>query len=534
MIRSLKLIFFQKKILHFTSFKIYHNLRIMKTRYIFLLFLLITSITACKRTVVSPNPPILSSEKELTGFIIESSLNKGFLSETITGIIQDSLIILNIPETTKVSSLIITFQYQGEGVFVGSEKQESDVTVIDLTEPVTYIVRAGDGSEREYKVEINWIPELETVVPQLFINTDEGVPITSKTDYVSAHLSIDGEGKYDNFEGPISIRGRGNTTWNMVKKPYRIKLNSNSSLLGLASGKSWILLANYLDESLMCNAVAFKTARLLNMPFTNHVVPVDVTLNGVYLGNYMFTEQKHAKKNRIDIGDDGLLIEMDINFDEDWEFESKDYGLPVMVQFPELEELSVSEAETQLAQIKSDFEEFESAVSDPLFPGNHYENYFDVESFVNYMIVYLLSDNKELNHPKSTYLYRMNGGKYTMGPVWDFDWGFGYNNSNKTHFNIINNQFFIDNMKGSDFFGRLFDDPETKALFKSKWKEFREGKYEKLVAYTTEYAGIIRESMTRDYAKWRRGSGDSDKELQRLLTWLNARAEYLDGLTAEW
>ena len=41
-----------------------------------------------------------------------------------------------------------------------------------------------------------------------------------------------------------SVRGRGNSTWLWYdKKPYRIKLDKKSQLLGMGEGKSFVLLA---------------------------------------------------------------------------------------------------------------------------------------------------------------------------------------------------------------------------------------------------------------------------------------------------
>src|SRR5690606_14498507 len=220
---------------------------------------------------------------------------------------------------------------------------------------------------------------------------------------------------------------RGNSTWGMPKKPYRLKLDNKASLLGLSAEKDWILLANYLDGTLMLNAVASKTAQLLEMPYTNTMIPVDVTLNGEYMGNYMFTEHKEVEKNRIDVTNGGILLELDTYFDEAWQFKSEHYELPVMIQYPELEDYLFEEATIERDRIMADFQILEDAVFDESFPNNNYLDYIDANALVNYLIVYNLTRNVEINHPKSTYLHKQKDGKYMMGPIWDFDWAFDYN-----------------------------------------------------------------------------------------------------------
>ena len=92
------------------------------------------------------------------------------------------------------------------------------------------------------------------------------------------------------------MKGRGNSTWGYPKKPYRLKLNKKAEICGLGKAKNYVLLANHLDPTLMLNSVAFKIGRLLELPFTNHAIPVDVVLNGIYKGSYLLTEQIEVKR----------------------------------------------------------------------------------------------------------------------------------------------------------------------------------------------------------------------------------------------
>ena len=56
---------------------------------------------------------------------------------------------------------------------------------------------------------------------------------------------------------PMKIRGHGNTSWNWPNKPYKMKFDEKAALLGLPAGKTWILLANYVDRTLSGTRLAF-------------------------------------------------------------------------------------------------------------------------------------------------------------------------------------------------------------------------------------------------------------------------------------
>ena len=78
--------------------------------------------------------------------------NNGELSTDITGVISNTVIILNLPSGTEVTSLAPSFTFLGREVRVGTEVQESGVTAHDFSSPVVYTVVAWSGVETEYIV----------------------------------------------------------------------------------------------------------------------------------------------------------------------------------------------------------------------------------------------------------------------------------------------------------------------------------------------------------------------------------------------
>lgn len=504
----------------------------MKRLSLYPILLSLLVIASCKKQEPADTR---SNLKDISVFKIEVSLNKGVLKEDISGVIKNDTITLTLPDYIDNSHLIVTFSTNGNSVFIGNVKQESGVTPNDFTKKINYTVKAENGSERSYAIFIKIkLPELKKGVPQLYIQTENSVPITSKDVYVKGSLKIEGMGVYENYEGTTKIKGRGNSTWDFPKKPYRIKLDVAASLLGLPADKDWILLANYLDPTLMLNAIAMRTGQLLNMPYTNNIIPVDVTLNGVYIGNYTFTEQKEVAPNRVDLEEGSVWLEMDANYDEDYKFISANYNLPVMVQYPELAGYTTLNAAAELAKIQTDFNAMEQLVASPSFPNNNYLDLIDAPSMVNYLIVYNLCQNEEINYPKSTYLYKHKGGKYMMGEIWDFDWAFDLEDD-LVYFNDYTKSLFWTGNKanaGSNFFSRFLTDPVIKKLYRERWTFFRTNKLPILLQYLDEYAVLISESQKRDLAKWEFGEVDFKGEVQKLRTWLQNRALYIDGYVA--
>lgn len=142
-------------------------------------------------------------------------------------------------------------------------------------------------------------------LPVVYINTDDGAEITSKTEYKSASMLIQGSQKYGdakkyNYDGTIQIKGRGNSTWSNPKKPYKIKLDTSTDIFGFGKNKHWVLLANYWEESLVRNTVANEIATEMGLVGTD-TTWVDVVMNGSYIGNYQFCEHIRIAESRVNI-----------------------------------------------------------------------------------------------------------------------------------------------------------------------------------------------------------------------------------------
>ena len=163
--------------------------------------------------------------------------------------------------------------------------------------------------------------------------------------------------------------------------------------------------------------VATKMAQILEIPYTNNVIPVDLTLNNFYRGTYLLTNKPGINAGSVDIDEkNSIMWELDTYFDEDYKFHSTYYNLPVMVADPDITDELFNEW-------KADFAEMEKAVYNV-----NSADYIDLDVYARYLLVYDLCQNVELQHPKSVKLYKTKGDgeKYIFGPIWDFDGAMGY------------------------------------------------------------------------------------------------------------
>ena len=182
--------------------------------------------------------------------------------------------------------MIPTFEFVGQRVIVDSTDIVSGETVLDFSKPVTMTVVGNNGIEKKYTIEIMAF----TGLPIVYINTENNQAITSKDDYVNATIKIVEDIRTraagDIWEDSVKIKGRGNSTWTLPKKPYKLKFNSKQSLLGEPKDKEWVLLANYTDKTSIRNELAFYMGRMSVLDYTCRTHFVDLVLNNV--GSYTF------------------------------------------------------------------------------------------------------------------------------------------------------------------------------------------------------------------------------------------------------
>ena len=383
------------------------------------------------------------------------------------------------------SKLVASFDSKGAKVYVNGVEQVSGETVNDYSKPVTFTVK----SKIEYSFTVQVI---HSGLPMVFIETNSTKEIPSKwEDWMKgADIKIYNPDWTVDYEGPTSIRGRGNSTWGYPKKPYALKLDSKGEILGMPKHKRWVLLANWMDRTLLRNSVSFELSSRSGLAYTPRGQFVEVFINGVHKGNYFLCEHIKVDENRVNIDeldedetDGGYIMELDVYYDEAYKFKSPVRNLPYMFKDPD----EVNDA--QFNFIKDYVSNLEDALyDDSRFASGEYMDYIDSESFADWWIVMELTGIWEPNHPKSTYMHKDKGGKLTMGPVWDFDW--------ETY--KISPRFRI---KDALYYKRLFEDQRFVTLVKERWSTLKPA-FETLPDHIRSEAEKIRGSESFNHELW--------------------------------
>ena len=400
---------------------------------------------------------------------------------------------------------------------------------------LTFIPAMAEGTEegRQY---------CSGTLPIMFIHSD--APVVNKEDYINATCYIDALGQ-DGFESmgsakspiPLMIKGRGNYTWKVFdKKPYRLKFKDNVRPLGMKENRHFALLAHTDDDlAFLRNTVGFELSRLIGMSYTPAQEPVEVVLNGDYIGLYMLTETIRIGKNRVEIKmqDDlatnpekitgGWLLEID-NYHEAGQIrlsDSKEESLKFTVHAPK--EMS----EKQHHYIYTFLNKTDKAVYSPNKSSRVWEDFIDMDTLARYYIVREITDDAE-SFRGSCFIHkeRKNGkedSKLIFGPVWDFGYSF-----QRGHDKFI----WQDPPYGAIWIGEIYKYNRFQDCLKNIWQNFLGMQYPKLNQAIDEFVERIRYAYESNAARWPQyytGPIDNRKQLMK-----HCLAEKVNFLTRQW
>ena len=246
--------------------------------------------------------------------------------------------------------------------------------------------------------------ESHSGLPQILVSTG-GTPVDRQ--FTGAAFCIDGQFLHG------SIRGRGNATWEYEKKPYKIRLDGEQPLFGMGKSTDWVLLAEYRDLSLMRTAFMFELARLAGLPYTLGYRHVELYLNDEYQGIYVLAECVQRSPSRIDIDDDGFIIEDD----QYWENEAVSFESTLDIHYTFKYPGPGNLDEGRLKSISAYICRMERS----LLAGDT-EEYLDLDSFSKW---YLVTELLGVYDPNIYYVLKSRGDKLMMGPVWDAESALG-------------------------------------------------------------------------------------------------------------
>ncbi|MCI9621911.1 MAG: hypothetical protein HFI23_01055 [Lachnospiraceae bacterium] len=463
---------------------------------------------------------------------------------------------------------------QGDKLVIeGKEIKDGDsLGGLSRNQEYEFALYHGDSLQNQGKVVVMQSAELAA----LFVDTESGdmEAINQDKEYEEGGtyslVAADGEKK---VSGELEyITGRGNSTWEWGKKPYRIKLQREEDLLDMGAGKSWELLANFYDGSYIRNKIVYDLADDIGLSYSPQSEFVDLYLNGYYAGLYQLSEKVEIGKERVNIADlskenkkrnnkvenydvfekenergvllerqpqditGGYLMEWDVDFryySASSSFVTKQ-GQTVMIKDP------AKSSQEEVAYIHQIVQGFEDALytEDGINPytGKSLGEYIDMESWAKKYLIEELSKNFD-GGISSQYFYKdsdLRGDSLLYaGPVWDYDGALG------------NGDWSVRRPEGMlvCYDMRIYDREKGDEVFRNRWfpelyrhKEFREeverqyqvslwpALYEMLETGIDHYWTTIETAAEMDQCRWE-GEPSSVQKVYRDT--LEEHAEYI-------
>ncbi|MGM9637742.1 MAG: CotH kinase family protein [Eubacteriales bacterium] len=419
---------------------------------------------------------------------------------------------------------------------------------------LTETTRKGDTSSDGVMTTIYAVFEPEYLeMPVINITTETGEDVDPRIGnqvYIGATLSLTNcPADYALTDVTMQMRGRGNFSWyDVPKKSYKLKLTESQNLLGLGEGKSksWCLIANHCDQSLLRNYLTYQLCRgLSGLDWAPDCTNVEVYLNGEYRGVYLLVESIKVDEHRVAISEDveagtdiGYLLQMTNNSDETYHFNSNGFNFDVKSDLS----ASSSLADQQLSYIRSYVNNCWTAVMGG--DQEEIEALMDLDSVIDSYLVEEFNKNLDVGYD-SFYLYKDSGGKLTFGPVWDFDLAFG--NSNEHGCELAEGLY-----TGIDYCNHYHSNEWYTYLMSYDW--FRERVAERwnsqevqtvfggISALATETAQKYYNSFCRNFKQWEIFGQQINRETWRITSlmsytehyqylaqWISDRFDWLNG-----
>jgi len=364
----------------------------------------------------------------------------------------------------------------------------------------------------------------------------------------------------------IEIRGSSGQWQNWPKKQYGFETcdslgdNRNVALLGMPAENDWILYPPYSDKSLIRNVLAYRFARDMGR-YATRTRFCELVLNDEYCGVYVLLEKIKRDKRRVNIaelqpddnsGDQltgGYIIKVDRTAgkeNEGWisPFSTNPFfsRMQYLFHYPKPGDIS----QAQQDYIENYITAFET-IMDQSDWKLYYQEYFDVDAFIDFWLINELTKNVD-SFSLSTFFYKNEDSKdkrLVMGPVWDFNLGFG----NVNYFDGQEIDGFILDRKVQMrdaipvWCQTLARDQEIRSLFTVRWQELRRSILapERMNSLIDSLTTVLDEAQARNFDRWPImgqyvwpnnyvGQSYSD-EIDYLKDWIQQHCEWIDKET---
>lgn len=324
------------------------------------------------------------------------------------------------------------------------------------------------------------------------------------------------------YQGQITIEVRGSTSQSFPKVPYgfsTVDANGNDldvSLLGYPAEHDWILLNPYNDKSFMRDVLIYDVARSLNW-YASRARFIELVIDNDYKGIYVLLEKVKRDDGRVNIarmsstmnsGDSlsgGFIFKIDkLTGNSGLGWYTTNYNVFLQNHVPDWNQITPQQQNYLQAYVDS----FEASLLSPFYshPDSGYRHYANVFSFADYFILHEVSNNVD-GYRLSTFIHKDRDsrcGRFTMGPLWDFNLSFG--NANYCNgYEYQGWQMYQGCGDGSSYWiNKMLQDSWFKNLLSCRYQQLRQGALSTnaVLARVDAYALQLKDAAVRDSARW--------------------------------
>ena len=478
----------------------------MRKKFLIVLGLgMITLLGACSENVVDTIETVTETIVETQPTEITEEVD---YTDELTQIAQ--IVISQIPDevnadfslpTSEGIEIIYTF-----GDRVHLEQYDYVSPFVDYTETVSIELKKGISSVTVDK-EI-FIIALDSGFNENKISLTIDIPIdwVNTEEYVDAEVVVstkrNGVEITEHQTTEARLRSRGNSTQMFPKKPYRLKFNEKTSILGMPASKDYVLLAEYSDKSLMRNVITHKLSTLMDgIDYTLQTRYVDLYVNGSYHGVYVLTEQVENTKDKINITSEpgvyntGFLIELDQRFYEQNIEDGWDWvvvrGIPYEIKSPDADDPLFTTAHHDYIF------EYLIATENALINKSAYSHLIDLDNWIDFFVIQELVKNVDVGW-SSVYMHKRQYEPLQFGPLWDFDLAMG--NADYIDYGV-ENWYGMRDYKNR-FFQLMMDVPEIRDAFKDRVLDLRLDYIPVILDAVLKLSVSLEDMAERNFERW--------------------------------
>lgn len=372
-------------------------------------------------------------------------------------------------------------------------------------------------------------------IPRIVIETENRREIKDRETEIPARLQIWGEKAPESEIMELTIRGRGNTSWGMPKKSYKIEFANKQKMLGMPKDRDWALISNYADKTLMKNYLVYHLSAKLGAYYAPRCEFAELYINNEYLGVYLLTETIKIGKNRINIpdNDNSYIVEIAQNHHKnDLVFYSHviktdSIGKPFRVHEPK------EPSKESLSTIKNHIETFENFLK-TIQPEkeNNISQWLDLNECIKHYWVQEFSKNPDAAGYSSLYFTWIKEELIRMGPVWDFDLAFGSHDNDQI---TQADKWYI---KNGYWHSYIFKDSIANHSRISYWIE-NKALFVSTLDVADSIRSLLQNAARNNFKKWdvlqstkyiyhRHAYNAYEDAVEDLKNWINARIQWID------